>query len=39
MTGTKWLVVIGGIALVMLINWYFFFAEHAVTPTESPKGS
>lgn len=38
MTGTRWLVVIGGIALVALINWYFFFAERAVTSSETPKG-
>ena len=29
MTGTKWLVVIAGLLLIALINWYFFFAERA----------
>jgi len=32
MTGTEWLVVIGGIVLIAWINWYFFLAERPVAP-------
>lgn len=38
MTGTEWLVVIGGAALIALINWYFFFAERAPSPDAAAKG-
>lgn len=37
MTATKWLVVGGGLALIALINWYFFFAERPVTTDGATK--
>ena len=37
MTATKWMVVMGGLALIALINWYFFFAERPVTTDGAPK--
>ena len=27
MSGIEWLVVLGGIAAIGWVNWYFFFAE------------
>lgn len=27
MTTTEWGVVVGGLALIALINWYFFFSD------------
>ena len=27
MSGTEWMVVIGGAGAIALVNWYFFFAQ------------
>ena len=37
MTTVKWLVVIGGIALIALINWYFFFTARSPLSNGAPK--
>ena len=39
MTGTDWLVVAGGVALIGWINWYFFLAQGARTPGKAPESS
>ena len=42
MTGTEWAVVVGGIAAIAWVNWYFFLAGRAGTapgaapPEETP---
>lgn len=37
MTGTEWLVVLGGAAAVAWVNWYFFLAQRAmVTAASAP---
>ena len=40
MTATDWMVVVGGIAAIVWVNWYFFLAERgpAATPDESRAG-
>jgi hypothetical protein len=37
MTGAKWLVVLGGIAVIVWINWYFFFAPTRGARAGAPK--
>ena len=37
MTSGKWLVVIGGMALIAVINWYFFFAERSAPTNGASK--
>lgn len=31
MTATDWIVVLGGVAAIAWVNWYFFVAEGSVT--------
>ena len=38
MTGTEWMVLIGGVALIALVNWYFFFAVRPASPDGAAKG-
>lgn len=41
MTGTEWLVVIGGAAAIVWVNWYFFLAQRvgaSAIPTDSVSG-
>ena len=37
MTGTEWIVILGGIAAIVWVNWYFFFAGR--TSTEAAVGA
>ena len=32
---TEWLVVLGGIAAIAWVNWYFFFAERSMPADRS----
>jgi plastocyanin domain-containing protein len=38
MTGTEWLVVIGGAAAIAWVNWYFFLAQRATATAASAPG-
>lgn len=38
MTPTDWLVVLGGIAAIAWVNWYFFFAERSAAVAEVGSG-
>jgi hypothetical protein len=33
MTATDWIVVVGGIAAIAWVNWYFFLAERGTAAT------
>ena len=35
MSGTEWLVVIGGIAAIGWVNWYFFLAQGSASRSSS----
>ena len=37
MSGTEWLVVLGGFAAVAWVNWYFFLAQRSTVSGNSPK--
>ena len=32
MSGTEWLVVVGGAAAIAWVNWYFFLAQRPAAP-------
>ena len=34
-TGTDWLVIVGGLAAIAWVNWYFFLAERAQSVREA----
>jgi len=36
MTATDWIVVVGGIAAIVWVNWYFFLAERGPAVVASP---
>ena len=38
MSGIEWLVVIGGVAAIAWVNWYFFLAEGRGAPTAKGRG-
>ena len=38
MSGTEWLVVLGGIAAIAWVNWFFFFAGRAAAPLAGLQG-
>ncbi len=38
MTGTEWLVVIGGAAAIAWVNWYFFLAGRS-RPADGPRAA
>lgn len=38
MTGTEWLVVVGGIAAIAWVNWYFFVAGRSRPSVGEPQG-
>ena len=33
MTATDWMVVVGGVAAIVWVNWYFFLAERGTPAT------
>ncbi len=37
MSRIEWLVAIGGVALIVWINWYFFLAGKTAPPKHVPK--
>lgn len=39
MTGIEWVVVLGGIATIAWINWYFFVASSAVAAVAAPSAA
>ena len=39
MTPVDWMVTAAGVALIVVINWYFFFAERGVAPVTSVDGA
>ncbi len=38
MSSTEWLVVLGGVAAIALVNWYFFVAGRSVLRGGRPDG-
>jgi plastocyanin domain-containing protein len=38
-TAVDWTVIVGGVAAIVWVNWYFFFAERATAVAASPSGS
>lgn len=38
MSGTEWLAVVGGIAAIAWVNWYFLFAERGTGPVGGSPG-
>lgn len=38
MNGTEWMVVLGGAAAIVWVNWYFFLAGSTKTPARSRAG-
>jgi plastocyanin domain-containing protein len=38
-TAVDWTVIVGGVAAIVWVNWYFFFAERATAVAASPPGS
>ena len=38
MTGVDWIVVVGGVALIGFINWYFLLAPRTTTKAEVQGG-
>lgn len=38
MNATDWLVVLGGLAAILWVNWYFFLAGRSVTTVAAPAG-
>ena len=39
MTATDWLVITGGIAAIIWVNWYFFFAQRATAEAGGAAGA
>ncbi len=39
MTAVEWLVVMAGIAAIVWVNWYFFFAQRTTAEADAPAGS
>jgi hypothetical protein len=37
-SGIEWLVVLGGIAAIGWVNWYFFFAGRRARRADRPRG-
>ncbi len=38
MSATDWIVIIGGIATILWINWYFFLAARSSAAQDSKEG-
>ncbi len=38
MSGTEWLVVLGGVAAIGWVNWFFFFAGRSAAPLGGQQG-
>ena len=38
MSGTEWIVVLGGAAAIAWVNWYFFLAASTKTPARERTG-
>ena len=38
MSGTEWVVVLGGAVAIVWVNWYFFLAASTKTPARSRAG-
>ena len=38
MSGTEWMVLLGGVAAIVWVNWYFFLAASTTTPATKRAG-
>lgn len=38
MSGTEWMVLLGGVAAIVWVNWYFFLAASTRTPADKRGG-
>ena len=38
MSGTEWMVLLGGAAAIVWVNWYFFLAASTRTPANERSG-
>ena len=38
MSGTEWMVLLGGVAAIVWVNWYFFLAAATRTPASNRGG-